>query len=176
MLGIVAPGWPRRHAAACAILPRRRTLRPSTPTRAADVLRQRPGMIFSILPTSPASTTTKPNWPANVPASRSKDRRKGEGAAVTRGREGSWIFADGQRHEIPCIKADEVVDPTGCGDAYRSSLLYGIAQGWNWRDAGQSGGRDGGDQDLTPLTARTMPLPGNLPGDNMHRAFGNRPW
>ena len=56
---------------------------------------------------------------------------------VTLGSEGSHIYADGQRHEIPCVKADKVVDPTGCGDAYRAGLLYGIARGWDWKTCGR---------------------------------------
>lgn len=47
---------------------------------------------------------------------------------VTRGAEGSWVFTQGQRHEIPCVKAERIVDPTGCGDAYRGGLLYGLAK------------------------------------------------
>jgi adenosine kinase len=43
----------------------------------------------------------------------------------------------GRCHEIPCVKADAVVDPTGCGDAYRSGLLYGIAAGWDWEKTGR---------------------------------------
>jgi adenosine kinase len=56
---------------------------------------------------------------------------------VTLGGEGSHIYADGQRYEIPCVEADEVVDPTGCGDAYRSGLLYGISNGWDWVKTGR---------------------------------------
>ena len=56
---------------------------------------------------------------------------------VTRGGQGSEIYADGQRHEIPCVKAQEVVDPTGCGDAYRAGLLYGIAHGMDWQITGR---------------------------------------
>ena len=56
---------------------------------------------------------------------------------VTRGAEGSIIYAEGQRFDIPCVKAEEVVDPTGCGDAYRAGLLYGIAAGFDWRKTGQ---------------------------------------
>lgn len=56
---------------------------------------------------------------------------------VTLGSEGSHIYADGQRHDIPCVKADEVVDPTGCGDAYRAGLLYGIVRGWDWKACGR---------------------------------------
>jgi adenosine kinase len=56
---------------------------------------------------------------------------------VTLGVQGSHIYTDGQRIEIPCVKAEEVVDPTGCGDAYRSGLLYGMAKGWDWKTSGQ---------------------------------------
>lgn len=56
---------------------------------------------------------------------------------VTRGAQGSHIYANGQRIEVPCVEADAVVDPTGCGDAYRSGLLYGMAQGWDWLTCGR---------------------------------------
>ena len=56
---------------------------------------------------------------------------------VTLGAEGSVIYADGQRYEIPSVKATEVVDPTGCGDAYRAGLLYGIARKWDWVTCGR---------------------------------------
>lgn len=51
---------------------------------------------------------------------------------VTLGAQGSLVHAAGKRHEVPCVKADRLVDPTGCGDAYRAGLLYGIARGWDW--------------------------------------------
>jgi adenosine kinase len=57
--------------------------------------------------------------------------------ALTRGAEGSVIHANGQRFDIPCAKAEAVVDPTGCGDAYRAGLLYGIASGFDWMKAGR---------------------------------------
>src|SRR5262249_18607337 len=50
---------------------------------------------------------------------------------VTLGAQGSLIYAAGKRHEIPVAQADAVVDPTGCGDAYRAGLLYGISRGWD---------------------------------------------
>ena len=56
---------------------------------------------------------------------------------LTRGAEGSIIYADGKRFDIPCAKAAAVVDPTGCGDAYRAGLLHGIASGFDWQKAGQ---------------------------------------
>ena len=57
--------------------------------------------------------------------------KKVKALIVTLGSQGSHIYADGQRFEIPCVKAEQVLDPTGCGDAYRAGLLYGIAKGWD---------------------------------------------
>lgn len=56
---------------------------------------------------------------------------------VTLGGEGSQIYADGEVHEIPCVEAAAIVDPTGCGDAYRAGLLYGMSQGWDWPTCGR---------------------------------------
>jgi adenosine kinase len=56
---------------------------------------------------------------------------------VTRGSEGSWIHADGKRHEIPVARASRVADPTGCGDAYRAGLLYGLQRGLDWPTTGR---------------------------------------
>lgn len=56
---------------------------------------------------------------------------------VTLGGKGSQIYADGQRFDIPCVQASEIVDPTGCGDAYRAGLLYGISKGWDWPTCGR---------------------------------------
>ncbi len=60
-----------------------------------------------------------------------------EALIVTRGAAGSTIHALGQQFDIPCVTASEVVDPTGCGDAYRAGLLYGIATGRDWKTTGQ---------------------------------------
>lgn len=62
---------------------------------------------------------------------------KVEALIVTLGGEGSNIYADGQRYDIPSVKAKEIVDPTGCGDAYRAGLLYGIARKWDWPTCGR---------------------------------------
>jgi len=56
---------------------------------------------------------------------------------VTLGGNGSEIYAGGQCIRIPCVKPEVLVDPTGCGDAYRAGLLYGISQGWEWGRTGQ---------------------------------------
>ncbi|HEY6897257.1 MAG TPA: carbohydrate kinase family protein [Rhodocyclaceae bacterium] len=56
---------------------------------------------------------------------------------VTLGGEGSRIYAEGRVIEVPSVKPDELADPTGCGDAYRAGLLYGIQQGWEWQKSGR---------------------------------------
>ena len=60
-----------------------------------------------------------------------------EALILTRGSEGSIIYANGEKIDIPCVKASELVDPTGCGDAYRAGLLYGIAAGFDWPKTGR---------------------------------------
>ncbi len=56
---------------------------------------------------------------------------------ITRGEKGSEIYVKGERHEIPCVLADAVVDPTGCGDAFRAGLLFGIVNGYDWPTTGR---------------------------------------
>ncbi|MFV0282373.1 MAG: carbohydrate kinase family protein [Castellaniella sp.] len=54
---------------------------------------------------------------------------------VTRGGEGASLFVGDTRTDVPAAPVTEVVDPTGCGDAHRAGLLYGLAHGWPLRDA-----------------------------------------
>ncbi|HTH93866.1 MAG TPA: carbohydrate kinase family protein [Rhodocyclaceae bacterium] len=56
---------------------------------------------------------------------------------VTRGGDGSDIHVDGKIIHIASVKPDALLDPTGCGDAYRAGLLYGISHGWAWQKTGQ---------------------------------------
>jgi len=42
------------------------------------------------------------------------------------------VLAGGQQIEVPAVKPEGLVDPTGCGDAYRAGLLHGLARGWEW--------------------------------------------
>lgn len=94
---------------------------------------------------------------------------------VTLGGAGSRILADGRCHEIPCVQAEAVVDPTGCGDAYRSGLLYGIAAGWDWEKVGRLAAVMGaikiahrGGQNHRPGRADISDL--------FAKAFGSTPW
>jgi len=56
---------------------------------------------------------------------------------VTRGAEGSLIHAGGRTIEVPAVRAAQVVDPTGCGDAYRAGLLYGLMRDIDWETTGR---------------------------------------
>ena len=56
---------------------------------------------------------------------------------ITNSAEGSVIHIGDQLITIDSIKADCIVDPTGCGDAYRAGLVYGILSNWSWEKTGQ---------------------------------------
>jgi len=56
---------------------------------------------------------------------------------VTRGGEGSDIYVDGKVINIPLAKISEANDPTGCGDAYRAGLLYGMMNDMDWETTGR---------------------------------------
>jgi adenosine kinase len=94
---------------------------------------------------------------------------------VTLGARGSVIYARDERHEIPCVQAERVLDPTGCGDAYRAGLLYGIAEGWDWPSTGRLGAVMGaikiahrGAQNHAPSRAEIEA--------RFQTAFGYSPW
>ena len=60
-----------------------------------------------------------------------------EALIVTRGGDGSTIFTKDGATGIPAVKASELNDPTGCGDAYRAGLLYGMVNGYDWKTTGR---------------------------------------
>ena len=54
-----------------------------------------------------------------------------KGVIVTLGAEGCEVWQQGVRQHVPGVAATEVLDPTGCGDAFRGGLLYGLERGWD---------------------------------------------
>jgi len=94
---------------------------------------------------------------------------------VTRGGEGSHIYTGGQRLKIPCVKPEEVVDPTGCGDAYRSGLLYGIAQGMDWDQTGRLASLLGSIK-IAHSGPQNHSFTRQEIADQYQRAFGTRLW
>jgi adenosine kinase len=58
-----------------------------------------------------------------------------KGLVVTLGGQGSRVYAQGKAIDVPVVPATSLVDPTGCGDAFRAGLLYGIAHEWSLEKA-----------------------------------------
>jgi adenosine kinase len=58
---------------------------------------------------------------------------------VTRGAEGSLLYEGDRCQQVEAVAVENPVDPTGCGDAYRGGLLYGLSAGWPWLDAARLG-------------------------------------
>ena len=94
---------------------------------------------------------------------------------VTQGADGSLIYCNGRELEIPSVKPSAVVDPTGCGDAYRAGLLFGITRGFDWQTTGRLvsligalkiAHRGGQNHTFTPAEI----------GERYREAFGTRIW
>jgi adenosine kinase len=66
-----------------------------------------------------------------------------KGVIVTLGGDGCELWIAGERHHVPGIEATEVLDPTGCGDAFRAALLYGLERGWSLVRCAELGNRIG---------------------------------
>jgi adenosine kinase len=60
-----------------------------------------------------------------------------EALVVTRGAEGSIIYTKGRTLTVPSASPTAVVDPTGCGDAYRAGLIHGLLHGLDWETTGR---------------------------------------
>lgn len=60
-----------------------------------------------------------------------------EAVIVTAGGDGSTVYADGEVITIPAAKPTAIVDPTGCGDAYRAGLIYGLMNDLDWATTGR---------------------------------------
>jgi adenosine kinase len=66
-----------------------------------------------------------------------------KGVIVTLGAEGCELWVNGEREHVAGLAAQAVVDPTGCGDAFRAALLFGLERGWSLRKCVQLGNRLG---------------------------------
>jgi len=69
--------------------------------------------------------------------------RRTQGLVVTLGGDGCEVWVGGEKTIVPAVRAAEVVDPTGCGDAWRGALLYGLEQGWPLARCAELGNRVG---------------------------------
>jgi len=73
------------------------------------------------------------------------------------------------------VAADAVVDPTGCGDAYRAGLLYGIAHAWDWASTGKLGAVMGALKIAQRGAQNHAPARGEIEA-RFRKAFGYSPW
>ncbi|MEC5159609.1 MULTISPECIES: carbohydrate kinase family protein [unclassified Janthinobacterium] len=96
-----------------------------------------------------------------------------EALIVTRGEQGSEIYTDGKRIDIPAVAADAVLDPTGCGDAYRAGLLFGITNDLNWETSGRLASLMGSIK-IAHQGAQNHKLTASEIGDRFEAAFGYR--
>jgi adenosine kinase len=101
--------------------------------------------------------------------------REVKALVVTLGARGSRIFAGGKALDIPSAPAESVTDPTGCGDAYRAGLLYGIAKGWDWANTGRLGAVLGALK-IASRGAQNHRFERATVEARFKRAFGYSPW
>lgn len=69
--------------------------------------------------------------------------RRVQGLVVTLGGQGCEVWIGGEKTLVPAVKAAVLVDPTGCGDAWRGALLFGLEQGWSLARCAELGNRVG---------------------------------
>jgi adenosine kinase len=101
--------------------------------------------------------------------------QKLQALVVTRGGEGSTLFAGGKRIDVPAVEPEAVVDPTGCGDAYRAGLLYGIAAGMDWRSTGQLASVMGAIK-IASRGGQNHEVSRDKVARLCRKAFGSSPW
>jgi len=101
--------------------------------------------------------------------------REVKALVVTLGAVGSRIYAGGKQHQIPIAAPERVVDPTGCGDAYRAGLLYGIAQGWDWPRIGRLGAVLGAIK-IASRGAQNHPIDRTTVEARYRQSFHESPW
>lgn len=98
-----------------------------------------------------------------------------EALVVTLGGEGSRIYHGGEVLEIPAVQVPELLDPTGCGDAYRAGLLYGLVEGWDMQRCGRLAAVMGAIKIAHRGGQNHKPSRDEIAA-RYHEAFGEAPW
>jgi len=94
---------------------------------------------------------------------------------VTQGAQGSLVYSGGRTETIPSVKPARVVDPTGCGDAYRAGLLYGIANDLDWPTTGRLASLLGSIK-IAERGAQNHQFSRDEIGARFRDTFGRSPW
>jgi len=94
---------------------------------------------------------------------------------VTRGAQGSLVYSDRGTETIPCVDPVRVQDPTGCGDAYRAGLLYGIANDLDWPTTGRLASLLGSIK-IAERGAQNHQFSRDEVRVRFRDVFGNSPW
>jgi adenosine kinase len=94
---------------------------------------------------------------------------------VTLGAKGSLVMVDGKTLDIPAVRPAQILDPTGCGDAYRAGLLYGIAAGFDWAVSGRLASLLGSIK-VASRGGQNHRFTRDEIADRYREAFGSRPW
>ncbi len=94
---------------------------------------------------------------------------------VTLGAKGSLVMANGRSFEVPAVTPAQVVDPTGCGDAFRAGLLYGIAAGFDLAVAARLASLLGSIK-IASRGGQNHRFTRDEVGERYKEAFGSRPW
>ena len=97
--------------------------------------------------------------------------RRVDALIVTLGAAGAEIHTEGTTLDIPAVTAEAVVDPTGCGDAFRAGLLYGIANGWDWQRSGRLAATLGALK-IASRGGQNHPVTRDTVATRYHEAFG----
>ncbi len=90
---------------------------------------------------------------------------------VTRGGEGAHVYTAKGRLEIPAVRASELVDPTGCGDAFRAGLLFGLLNEMDWETTGRIASLMGSIKIETHGTQNHI-LDADIFNERFHKEFG----
>ena len=101
--------------------------------------------------------------------------KKVKALIVTCGGKGSELWRNGEKTTIPIATARQVVDPTGCGDAYRAGLLYGLGEGLDWETTARLAAVMGALK-IEQAGAQNHTADRSQIGDRFAEAFGYRPW
>jgi adenosine kinase len=101
--------------------------------------------------------------------------RRVKAVIVTQGAQGSLVIVNGKAESIPAVKPAQVVDPTGCGDAYRAGLLYGIANGFDWPTTGRLASLLGTVK-IGQRGAQNHQFTHDEISERFRNAFGRSPW